>query len=260
MVIEHFSETLDRHFAERASTWTARYQTHPSFRARLDVVGRAIDRELARRSSSRVLDYGGGTGVFAELAARRAELVVCMDRSLPMLIHAKSHPDEVTAILSEAGYPNQRSRVQRIAGEEHSFSPVGHFDVILAIAVLEYVEDAVGLMRRLATLLRPGGCMMITVPDGKSPLRRLQRAIGPVAATRLAGNRRFRDQSFVSIRPHGDRVPWQEGARLAQLTVTADVAVPIGPTGLRSRIIPTRFLKLEPRRNSLLCHAEPDEE
>lgn len=236
----------DRHFDERAETWTQRYWTHPSFRARLAVVGAEVDRLTEEIPAAWVLDYGGGTGVFAELAAQRAAHVVCVDRSLPMLQYGRTHRDETARVLADAGFDRPLGDVQRVAGDDRALSHLsGSFDAVLAIAVLEYVEDCVGVIGRLAALLRPGGTLLVTVPEPRSPLRWAQRIVGPLAAATRPPRTRIADQSFAVIRPHGDKVPWRQGAEAAGLREQAAKRIALGEAGLRGRFHPTVLIRLQ---------------
>ena len=234
----------DRHFDERAATWADRYRSHPSFRARLAVVGNAVDDELAGRPDARVLDYGGGPGLFAELAAQRATEVVCIDRSPSMIEWGQQHRSELGSLLAEAGFARAPGDVRRQVGDEQSLPARGSFDVILAIAVLEYVGDPVGVIGALATALRPGGTLLATVPNPRSPVRWAQRIAGPVAAVTTGRPGRIADQSFATIRPHGDRVPWSRAASAAGLDVTATTPVPLGDRGSRTWLHPNTLISL----------------
>ena len=236
----------DRHFEERASTWTRRYRTHPSFRARLAVVGEAVDRAVAEAPGARVLDYGGGMGIFSELAAQREASVVCVDRSLPMLRYGKTHRSEIVEILASAGFSRPPGAVLRVVGDERVLGrAAGTFDVVLAIAVLEYVDDCARVVGRLATLLRPGGVLLATVPEPRSPVRLAQRMVGPLAASGRVRSARVTDQSFAAIRPHGDRVLWRQAASDAELHVQGTVAIPLGDSGVRAFVHPSVLVRLQ---------------
>lgn len=235
----------DRHFDERAATWADRYRTHRSFRSRLAVVGKAVDHELAERPGARVLDYGGGPGLFSELAALRGAEVVCVDRSPAMISWGERHRPELTSLLTGAGFDGEPGTVTRMADDEESLPALGAFDVILAIAVLEYMDDPVSTIGALAAALRPGGVLLATVPNPRSPVRWAQRVMGPVAAVTKGRPGRIADQSFATIRPHGDRVPWREGAAAAGLTLDATTPIPLGERGITAKVHPSSLVRLE---------------
>lgn len=62
--------------------------------------------------------------VFAELAARRAAYVVCVDRSLTMLQLGRIHRDEIASVLTEAGFYRSFGNVQRMAGDIRALPPL----------------------------------------------------------------------------------------------------------------------------------------
>jgi len=237
------------HFDRRASTWSARYRSNPSFRARLAVVGGAVDGLLAGVPAARVLDYGGGTGIFSVLAAQRAEVVVCVDRSEAMLRCGATDDATTAALLAEAGFDRPPGKVLRVVGDSGWIPPSARpFDLILAIAVLEYVEDCAGLLGSLAGALRPAGRVLLTVPDPQSSLRRLQRRLTPATARRAGRRGRLADQSFVAVRPHGDNPPWREASEAAGLHVEQVRHVPLGGSGPLRRIRPNLLVTLRGRR------------
>lgn len=49
------------------------------------------------------------------------------------------------------------------------------YNVILCLSVLEFVRDPEELLMHLSSLLRPGGLLILTVPNQNSYLRRLER-------------------------------------------------------------------------------------
>jgi len=50
-------------------------------------------------------------------------------------------------------------------------APAGGFDAVCCFQVLEHVEDPAGFVDTLLSLLRPGGLLVITVPDSLGPVR-----------------------------------------------------------------------------------------
>lgn len=236
------------HFNERAAAWTDRYRTNRSFRARLGVVGGAVDAALADVPSARVMDYGGGTGVFSALAAQRAAVVVCVDRSMAMLKSGLANQEATNALLTGAGFGRPAGRVLRVAGDEGWVRGVSTlFDLVLAIAVLEYVDDCDRLLESFARLLVPGGRVLLTVPDSGSALRRAQRFAASVAPRGASQSQRLADQSFVKVQSHGGRVPWQDAAARIGLDVEKVVRVPLGQTGAYRFVRPNLLVSLRPR-------------
>ncbi len=256
---DHATATLaapsrtDRFFADVADTWVARYATRPSFQERLRVVAGIVGPILARAGEPAVFDYGGGPGVFSLLCAGRARHVVNLDRSVEMLragAHGHAALSTVVRPFVPGGPPPGRrpGHVHYVAGTLDVLAPSadGRFDLVLAIAVLEYLDDPAWAVARLARLLKPGGSLLLTVPREQSWLRRVERLLGPVSGTlgALTGARRLNDRSYSRLRPHGDRVDWEPAIRVADLRVRQTFPLAIGPAGLRSRVTPNEAVVL----------------
>jgi 2-polyprenyl-3-methyl-5-hydroxy-6-metoxy-1,4-benzoquinol methylase len=121
---------------------TASYHSH----VRSDVFG------LIPRGGS-VLDFGGGDGATA--AALKASGHV--DRIGVADLVA---PDPANRIdFSFQGDLSQPEALRRIA-EEH-----GPFDTILCLDILEHLVDPWTMVGRLHGLLKPGGCIVASIPN-----------------------------------------------------------------------------------------------
>lgn len=246
----HDLDTVDEHFAEIATTWTNRYARTPSFRIRLDAVASAltdIEADLA-------LDFGGGTGVFAVLATARAHRVVLLDRSIEMTFAGLQDLPLATALASEAGLTPDATRVTRVVGDLDCLAGAAfeRFDLVLAIAVLEYLPHPEAALDHLVRLLRPGGHAILTVPDPDSIVRRVERPADWLLAGvgRLIRIQRLAARSYSATRPralgHPDRLASD------QTVLMRSTPLPLGASGPRRLLRPNRLVVL--RRNG-----SPDE-
>ena len=241
-------ELQGAHFDERSSTWTDRYRHSRSFQARLVVVGRAVTEVLAAKREARVLDFGGGTGVFSALASQHADMVVCLDRSESMLKEGSTHATSIQNTLIAVGFDHQIGRIARVAASDcEIFAPSAAFDLILVVAVLEYVDDSHSLMKSLASSLSPDGLILLTIPNPRSYFRKLQRRLSPIAHYGRQTSKRFADQSFVRLRPNGDRVPWRAACDVARLEIVDVEAIPLAHSGVRKMVRPTILVSLRHR-------------
>ncbi len=94
----------------------------------------------------KILDYGCGSGFLVGQMQERGL-------------------DAFGADLSEEAIRVGLSRgVKNLYMEDRLDFPDESFDVILALDVIEHIEDDYGALGRLQKLLKPGGCMIITVP------------------------------------------------------------------------------------------------
>jgi SAM-dependent methyltransferase len=118
---------------------------------------RMIFTEAGLRPGMRVLDLGSGAGDTAFLAADLVGpdgSVVGVDRS----------PDALARARYRAGQRGL-AQVQFIEGDVHDPAPGGPYDAIIERLTLYLVPDPVEVLRRQATVLRPGGLIVSVEKD-----------------------------------------------------------------------------------------------
>jgi ubiquinone biosynthesis O-methyltransferase len=101
-------------------------------------------------SGRRVLDVGCGDGEFALELTRRGAIVTGIDASVAMVDAARSRAKDNNA---DIGF--------QVAMAEHLPFPAEQFDVVTAITILCFVDDAAPVFREIARVLRPGGRLVI---------------------------------------------------------------------------------------------------
>jgi ubiquinone biosynthesis O-methyltransferase len=101
-------------------------------------------------SDCRVLDVGCGDGEFAVELTKRGATVVGIDASAEMIYAAKSRSKFQNADVAF-----------QVAMAEHLPFPADQFDVVTAITILCFVDDAAPVFREIARVLRPGGRLVI---------------------------------------------------------------------------------------------------
>jgi SAM-dependent methyltransferase len=132
--------------------------------ARLEVQGAAIApatrmifTEAGIRPGMRVLDLGCGAGDAAFVAAD----LVGLGGSVVGLCHS---PDALARARYRAGQRGL-AQVQFIEGDIHDPAPGGPFDAIVERIALWRVPDPAEVLRRQATVLRPGGLIVAIEAD-----------------------------------------------------------------------------------------------
>jgi 2-polyprenyl-3-methyl-5-hydroxy-6-metoxy-1,4-benzoquinol methylase len=105
-------------------------------------------RELTGLRTGTLLDYGAGTGAFLDTMKRAGWTVTGLE------------PDDVAR-----GVAKQRYDLELKGPEELSALPPGSFDVITLWHVLEHVHDLQVTVSRLERALKPGGILVIAVPN-----------------------------------------------------------------------------------------------
>ncbi len=111
----------------------------------------------------RLLDIGCSCGYFMEVAASRGYDVQGVEFSRSAIATAN---------------PGIRSRI--FEGTLESLPVNGLFDVASAFDLIEHVHSPRSFLRRCATLLKPGGILVISTPDTGHFLRFLMRSRWPM--------------------------------------------------------------------------------
>lgn len=122
---------------------------HPWWSARTRLVLGLLER-LGVRAPARVLDAGCGWGVTLDALERRGFRAAGLDVSRRSL-EAIDRPDRT---LIEADLTRDWPGLERR----------GTFDAVLALDVIEHLDDDRDAVRRLARLARPGGVVVVSVP------------------------------------------------------------------------------------------------
>jgi SAM-dependent methyltransferase len=105
-----------------------------------------VDKHLtAAASRTRVLDFGAGSGTYADLLAARQITPECLE------------PDEdLQHILRAKGY--------RVLDHEREPARDERYGLIYTFNVLEHIKNDQAASEHLAALLRPGGTLVVYVP------------------------------------------------------------------------------------------------
>jgi SAM-dependent methyltransferase len=124
---------------------------------------------LRNGCGSRMLDFGAGDGLFAELVAERRPAPECVETDR-----------ELSAHLAARGFAVHRS-LDSVHGE---------FDAIYSINVLEHIEDDLDTLRRLCQLTSAGGRLVLFVPAWPILYSSMDRKVGHV--------RRYRKRELLA--------------------------------------------------------------
>jgi 2-polyprenyl-6-hydroxyphenyl methylase/3-demethylubiquinone-9 3-methyltransferase len=151
--------------ASLADGWERRYRK-PTFRTRQAVLLKCLHgRNL---TNSVWLDAGCGTGTLARWLAERGCSVLGVDAASEMVAAA-------TQSVQTENYSDRLNfvRVQtiaRLALDDHTL------DGILCSSVLEYVSDPGVCLNEFSRVLKPGGLLLVSIPNRNSVVRRIQLA------------------------------------------------------------------------------------
>ena len=123
--------------------------THWWYRARRDVLASVIERRIALPANARILEIGCGTG-----------------HNLPML--ARFGAVDAVEIDGAARGIAEKRLGRAIASAplpEMAGVPDAQYDMVALLDVLEHVEDDVAALKAIARRLKPGGAILLTVPQ-----------------------------------------------------------------------------------------------
>ncbi|HET6401743.1 MAG TPA: methyltransferase domain-containing protein [Candidatus Kapabacteria bacterium] len=155
-------------FDAEAAQWNERYTADPRFARRFERITSLLDQThptLGRMTDHpRALDAGCGTGVFSRYLASRGWQVTAIDASPEMIEAAIAASPDASIEFANESYESYRS---------HPNS----FDLILSLSVIEYLEDDEAAIQKFAEWLKPGGLLIVSVPNRKGLLRIIEAAI-----------------------------------------------------------------------------------
>jgi 2-polyprenyl-6-hydroxyphenyl methylase/3-demethylubiquinone-9 3-methyltransferase len=149
-------------------------------------------------TSGRALDIGCGPGVMEEALAARGFEVRGIDVSARMIEQGKAR----LAARGLAGCSLEVGDVTRLGGADD------FYDAVLAMGVLEYLPDYGAALREIHRVLRPGGVVVLTVPNRFSPYHAARRTYTALRA--LAG------KPYGSSPAINPCVPWRLDRLLAE--------------------------------------------
>jgi len=144
-----------------APGWSERYASG-GFRRRYEfVAGSVLPATLAGQNW---IDVGCGSGVFTRLLAERGASALGVDGAAAMVAAAERGGNAGGALRY------RRAAVEDLRGLSE------RFDGVLCLSVVEYVDDPDAAFADFASLLVPGGRLVVSVPHSLAPVRLAQRA------------------------------------------------------------------------------------
>jgi protein-L-isoaspartate O-methyltransferase len=208
------SNTVDNPFFARVWTFLSRHETEALKRLR---------RENLAGLSGRVLEVGAGTGTNFELYPGTVAEVVAVE------------PEQRLAVLAQKAAETAPVPVTVSTDTVEQFTAGEPFDAVVCSLVLCSVEEPDSVLRRLLSVLRPGGELRYLEHVASSgPRARLQKFADATLWPRLLGNCHTHRHTEESIVDAGFRV---SGAR-REWTMPAWVPLPVAEFAIGRAVKP----------------------
>jgi 2-polyprenyl-6-hydroxyphenyl methylase/3-demethylubiquinone-9 3-methyltransferase len=183
---------------------------------------------------ARVLDLGCGGGLLSEALAGAGADVTAIDLAPDLLKIARLHG-------LESGI---RVEYRQVSAEALAAEAPGAFDAITCMEMLEHVPDPASILRACATLLRPGGRLLVSTLN-RTPAAFALAIVGAEYVARLLpkGTHQYRDfirpsELATWMRTSGLQLedvsglvyePWRNAARLSSRTDVNYLACALKP-------------------------------
>lgn len=153
------------YFDKMSTTWSERYRSSRHFNKRLETALAWLESSPGQRLQ--VLDYGCGSGVLLRELLQRGHEVHGVDNSQGMIDRARNDLAEFPHVSLEL-ITDSEYRGDYLAST---------YDVVYSLGVLEYVDNPRRLLAQLASVVKPGGFLIISVPNQRSVVRRMERFV-----------------------------------------------------------------------------------
>ncbi|MEM1297700.1 MAG: methyltransferase domain-containing protein [Pseudomonadota bacterium] len=174
---EHLADGWESRYASGGFQRRARFIRDELF-APLDIDGRW-------------LDAGCGSGLFARMLAERGAEVRGVDAAEGMVEAARHLALDHTAM--------NRLTFETINTVEDLPDADQSYDGVISMSVLEYLPNPGAALREFARILRPGGTVVISLPNTRSPTRLLGKAKAVLAPEKNKGTA-FLDHSRFTLK------------------------------------------------------------
>ena len=202
------AELVRTHFDKVSTTWGDLYDPTMTFANYNFLVRKRHVLDLFDKRGGRFLDAGCGTGDFIpDLLARGSE-VFALDFAEEMIEQSKKR-------LAIDGTDR---RVHFSVGDVCNLTfTTNFFDGIIAVGLVEYLADLDGALRQMFRVLKPGGILVVTVPNIASPFMAYEtlvpKAKGVVKKSLAAFGLRTPERSYLQRH----FVPWSFDRQLRRI-------------------------------------------
>jgi len=152
------------HFSGYAEHFHGHYQDRAEFRERLEIWHELLDRYAV--PDGRSVDLGCGTGVFTLYLAAKGGDVTGVDGAPNMIRLCEQQK-------AERGLQNVRFMQARLPAVDEP--ALRNADLVISSSVIEYVPDLEATLALFGRLVKPGGTLIVSMPNRQSLSRMYER-------------------------------------------------------------------------------------
>lgn len=152
------------HFSGYVKQFHAYYEERPEFHERFRIWSELIDKYCDTPALS--IDVGCGTGVFSFYLAKKGGRVIGIDGAPNMVSFCEAQ-------RLEQGLENMEFVQAKLPKVDEA--RLSNADVVISSSVVEYVEDLDASLALLGRLLKPGGVLIVSMPNALSISRVYER-------------------------------------------------------------------------------------
>lgn len=154
------AELVKKHYNNVSGRWGDFYDPTMTFSNYNFLVRKQHVLDLFDKLGGRFLDAGCGTGDFVPDLLARGDEVCAVDFAEEMVEQAERR----------IGANGHQGRVRFSVGDVCNLAfPADHFDGIIGVGLIEYITDYSAAFREMFRVLKPGGILVVTVPNIVSP-------------------------------------------------------------------------------------------
>lgn len=167
---EHHAIRVDdlrsaRHFDEGAHAYAAAYEERSSAGHSFRVRRSKTHALLGKGPLGDLLDVGGASGVYFDVLKSQVSTYHILDVSPLMISQAQEIKSGDVPLFCH------------LASAYNLPFPDEHFDTVLAMGVLEYMDQPWKALEEMARVAKPGGVILVSYPNVQSPMRRMSQMI-----------------------------------------------------------------------------------
>lgn len=143
-----------------ADDFSGKYSVKPAFVERMSIWRELIEETFS--TDDCIVDLGCGGGQFSMIAAKVCREVLSIDGSNEMLELCREN-------AAQLGLQNIKFKSIDLNKLESDL--IGTFDGVILSSVVEYLDDLNGFMEKVSLILKPGGKVIISMPNRLSIYR-----------------------------------------------------------------------------------------